>query len=279
MSVGTGATAGVEAGSGAGTSVTVGTGAGAGTVAGAGVFVTTTVSNGAGAGLAGAGAFVTVTVATGAGAGLATGAAAGAGAFVTVCDGAVARVTVVVETAAGGGVGLGFGTGAGLGGAAGVLVTVRDGAFVKIVGGSVFFTVTTGLAAAFVCVIAGGVAAGAGGVSAFFGEVNVATSLPRPDSSMAEAGGGAFVSGLDCSLARAAGRWCGCQPRSSGMDGPLVFVSLSPTNVAEALRSAMIRSSAFSLRNWRMISSSLSPDALAEASRLLASVSWVMTAS
>jgi hypothetical protein len=168
-----------------------------------------------------------------------------------------------------------------LGGAAGAFVTARDGAFVNIVvvGGGVFFAVTTGLAGTFVCVIAGGVATGAGGVSAFFGEVNVATSLPRPDSSMAEAGGGAFVSGLDCSLARAEGRWCGCQPRSSGMDGPLVLVSLSPTNVAEALRSAMMRSSAFSLRNWRMISSSLPPEALAEASRLFASVSWAMTAS
>ena len=80
------------------------------------------------------------------------------------------------------------------------------GAFVDVnagVGGGVFFTVTTGLGGVFVCVFAGGTAAGVGGVSAFFGDVNVATSLPRPDSSMAEAG--VAVSGWDCSLASAAG--------------------------------------------------------------------------
>ena len=149
---------------------------------------------------------MTVGTAIGAGAVAGTGSgAAGAGAEAGLATGAggTTRVTAAVETAAGGGVG--FGAGAGLGGAAGVLVTVRAGAFVNVVEAGVFFTVTTGLAGAFVCVSTDGAAAGAGGVSAFFGEVNVATSLPRPDSSMAEAGG-AFVSGLASSLASAEAR-------------------------------------------------------------------------
>src|SRR5882724_4721986 len=138
-------------------------------------------------------------------------------------------------------------------------------------GGGVLFTDAGDFVGVLVCGFGGSATTVSFVGSAFFGAVSVATNLPRPDSSIE--GGGGTGCGVGCGwgssslggsgdLATGCVRGRGRQPRSSGL---FVLSSFSPLLVeSEALRSAMIRNSAFSFRNWRMISSSLSLPALAD---------------
>jgi hypothetical protein len=146
------------------------------------------VAVGAGFGLrAGAGAFVDVAVEA---AVCGTGPADGAFVEVTFAADLDADDAALVEVAVDTGFGLRAGAGAFVDVAVEAVLDADVGAFVKVtagagaVGGGVLATVAAGLGGILVLVLDGGAA---GGVSDFFGDVKVATSVSRPDSSMAEA--------------------------------------------------------------------------------------------